>query len=260
MSKQQFNTYAKFYDLLYKDKNYAKEALYVDALISKYFSSKNKNYPSLLDLACGTGKHLFELSSLGYPNLAGSDISASMIELASSKAKELNKQIEFYNYSFQQANRIPGKFDVIVSMFSAINYIITLEDQLQTFRNIHGLLNDKGIFVFDYWNGNAVIRDYSPVKVLRKKEASKEIIRISETDVDTIEQKVSVKFSCLYLEENELQNQFEEIHQLHYYHFSEMYNLLNTTGFTVIHMSPFLEMTENVKPYDWNISIIAQKN
>jgi SAM-dependent methyltransferase len=259
MSKDQFNTYAKFYDLLYKDKNYAKEALYIDALVNKYFSSKNKNYLSLLDLACGTGKHLFELSSLGYSHVAGSDISASMIKLASSKAQELNKKIDFYNYSFQQANKVPGKFHVVVSMFSAINYITTLEDQLQAFKNIHGLLNDTGLFIFDYWNGNAVLRDYSPVKVLRKKENAAEIIRISETNIDAIKQDVFVKFSCLYLEEDKIIDQFEEIHHLHYYHFSEIRNLLYAAGFKIIHISPFMEMNENVSSHDWNVSIVAQK-
>jgi SAM-dependent methyltransferase len=254
----QFSTYARFYNLLYKDKDYAKEAAYIHNLINRH-CSKSKKDLSLLDLACGTGKHLFELSDAGYTNLHGSDIAEAMITVAKENAVRLNKDIEFYNYSFQQSHQIPKKFDVVLSMFSAVNYIISFEDQLQTFRNIHGLLNEDGLFIFDYWNGNAVIRDYSPVKVLRKKDDQSEIIRISNTEIDMIRQSATVTFNCLYFEENRKINEFEEKHHLHYYHFSEMSNLLEMAGFTILHQSPFLEPEKQTASHDWNISIVARK-
>jgi len=258
MSSQQFNTYAKFYNLLYKDKDYAKEARYIHNLINNY-SLQQTSELKLLDLACGTGKHLSELSNFGYNGLFGSDISPAMIEVARQSAAESKKNIEFYNYSFQQSDNIPGKFDVVISMFSAVNYITSFNDQLQTFRNVHKLLHYDGLFIFDFWNGNAVVRDFSPVKVLRKNDNQSEIIRISKTGIDLIEQKATVIFNCLYFEDQVKLNEFEEVHQLHYYFFSEMHNLLEIAGFTLLHQSPFLEPDKKVDPYDWNISIIAQK-
>jgi SAM-dependent methyltransferase len=258
MSATQFNTYAKFYNLFYKDKDYPKEAGYIHALVQKY-STKNKKDLHLLDLACGTGRHLLELSKMGYQHLSGSDIAAPMIEVAKKNTADSGNEIKLYNYSFQQADQVPGKFDVVTSMFSAVNYIVTFEDQLKTFRNIHGLLEKDGIFIFDYWNGNAVTRDYSPVKILRKQDEDSEIVRISETSLDLVEQSVTVNYTCIYLENQQKTIEFKEVHHLHYYYFSEMKNLLEIAGFEIIHLSPFPEADRAVAPYDWNISIVAQK-
>lgn len=254
----QFDFYAAFYDLLYKDKDYKGESEYIDKLISE-FLNKEKSNTSLLDLACGTGKHLFELSSKGYASLSGSDISNSMIEIAKQNAEIKAKKVVFYNHSFQEADKINQTFDVVISMFSAMNYLTSYTDQSKTLSNIHSLLNSGGIFIFDYWNGCAVTESYSPVKVLKKKQDEAEIIRISETNLDLIDQTATVKFTCNYFKDDLRIANFEETHYLHYYYFSEMKNLLVSHGFEILHVSPFMHMDKSVTPQEWNISIIAKK-
>jgi SAM-dependent methyltransferase len=258
MADSQFDTYAKFYDLLYWDKNYSGEAAFIDNLITEAFKADAKNL-ELLDLACGTGRHLFELKKLGYSRLAGSDISDRMIDVARKVSNENKLPISFHNYSFQEANKIPGNFQVILSMFSAVNYLTTFEDQLLTFRNIHGLLKRNGLFIFDFWNGNAVARDYSPMRVVHKKAADNELIRISETTIDRLTQNVSVKFKCLYFEDGTKQTEFEEIHKLHYYYCPEIINLLSTTGFRIRRIVPFMAPDKELDPFEWNITIVAEK-
>lgn len=252
----QFKEYAAFYDLLYKDKDYAGEATYIDQLMGK-FLKKKKSDVQLLDLACGTGKHLRELRGMGYGKLFGSDISGSMIEVAKKASK--GNDIQFFNFSFQDACKINRKFDVITSMFSAVNYITTYEDQSKTLKNIHDLLLPGGLFIFDFWNGNAVVRDYSPVKILRKNRGDAEIMRISETTLDVINQGVTVKFTCSYFEGSKRKLEFVETHNLHYYFFSEIRNLLVSHHFDIVHTSPFMHLKKDLSPSDWNISIIARK-
>jgi len=254
----QFDVYAAFYDLLYKDKDYKGESDYIDKLIQK-FSKKEKSKTSLLDLACGTGKHLFELSSKGYASLTGSDISNSMIEIAKKHAEIKSKKIAFYNHSFQESDKINQTFDVVISMFSAMNYLTSYDDQSKTLSNIHSLLKKDGLFIFDYWNGCAVTENYSPVKVLKKKQDDAEIIRISETKLDLIDQRATVKFTCNYFKDNLRIADFEETHFLHYYYFSEMKNLIVSHGFEILHISPFMQMDNIATPQEWNISIIAKK-
>lgn len=48
------DVYLRYYDLLYKDKDYKREADYVDALIKKYHPEP-KSIKNLLELGCGTG-------------------------------------------------------------------------------------------------------------------------------------------------------------------------------------------------------------
>lgn len=253
-----FDAYAAFYDLLYKDKNYKGESEYIDQLINK-FSNRDKSKTSLLDLACGTGKHLLELASKGYASLSGSDISKAMIEIARKNSALEQKQITYHNYSFQEADKVNQQFDIVISMFSAVNYLTSYADQSKTLTNIHGLLKPDGLFIFDFWNGCAVTESYSPVKVVRKKQGDNEIIRISETSLDLIDQSATVKFTCNYFRNNERIADFEETHFLHYYYFSEMKNLLSAHGFKVLHMAPFMHMDKIVTPQDWNISVIARK-
>lgn len=255
---EQFNVYAAFYDLLYKDKDYKGEAAYIDSLLQE-FVRKDRGNVKLLDLACGTGKHLMQLSRLGYSKLNGSDISASMIDVARSAVSKNGMDIEFFNHSFQEANQINRKYDVVISMFSAVNYLTNYEDQRSTLQNVHGLLEHGGMFIFDYWNGNAVTTQFSPLKVLRKKNGNTEIMRISETSIDQITQDAIVKFTCLYFEDDKKVSEFQETHHLHYYYFPEIKNLLAANGFELVHISPFMKMHAPISAAEWNISIVAKK-
>jgi SAM-dependent methyltransferase len=254
----QFDVYSAFYDLLYKDKNYKGEAEYIDQLITRFLQN-DKPKTSLLDLACGTGRHLFELSEKGYASLSGSDISTSMIDIAEKNAAAQRKSVTLYRHSFQESHKIGGTFDVVISMFSAMNYLTSYADQSKTLTNIHGLLSKGGLFIFDYWNGCAVTETYSPVKVLRKKQDDAEIIRISETNLDLVTQQATVKFTCNYFKNNERIADFQETHSLHYYYFAEIKNLLATHGFEILQMSPFMSIDKAIAPDEWNISVIAKK-
>src|SRR5688500_15137281 len=103
MEITQFEKYASFYDMLYQHKDYKSEAAYIDEIINK-FVKKDRENTRVLDLACGTGKHIFELYQQGY-QVAGSDISAQMIEVAREKALIKNFEIPFFNHSFQEADK-----------------------------------------------------------------------------------------------------------------------------------------------------------
>lgn len=258
MEKKQFEeSYSEFYDLLYQDKEYDKEALFIDSLIKEL-----PHYQpdlAVLDLACGTGKHLLELSKIGFNNLSGSDIAESMVKISQERFKVENRNASFYNYSFQNSNRIIGKFDVIISMFSAINYLTSYEDQLKSFKNINGLLNKDGVFIFDYWNGNAVIDHYSPVRVLKKRDAEKDIMRISQNEINRLDQLVTVNFDCYLFKNKVLDLHFSEVHYMHYYFFSEINNLLSAAGFEVVKLVPFMDLEKDIDPLDWNITIMTRK-
>ena len=60
--KELFNGIAKYYDLLYEDKETKSEVLYLDCLLKEY----GKEINSILEFGMGTGRHAKELISLGY--------------------------------------------------------------------------------------------------------------------------------------------------------------------------------------------------
>ena len=77
-----FRKYAKYYDLLYKDKDYYNETLYISKIIKK--STKGKK---ILEIGCGTGSHAIELSKKGF-QVCGIDNSKQMISAAKKKNKK----------------------------------------------------------------------------------------------------------------------------------------------------------------------------
>lgn len=253
----QFNQYAEFYDLLYREKNYVGESEYIAKIIRKLLPER-KAPTRVLDLACGTGKHVFQLESMGF-TMEGSDISANMIAVAKESASKNGSQAVFYNHSFQESHQIPKKYDVVISMFSAMDYLTKFDDLIRTLENISNLLTDDGIFIFDYWNGNAVTRDYDPVKAIRRSDANGELLRISETALDIVQQIATVKFTCMYFVDGKRVHDFTEYHPMRYYFFQEMANILTSRGWEIIYTSPFMKFDAPLDPYEWNISIGLKK-
>lgn len=250
-----FADYSEFYDLLYEDKPYHAEACFVAGLLARYARPASP-VRTILDLACGTGRHCFELETMGYV-VEGSDLSAPMIRRAEAAAAARGSKAIFHNRSFQDANLIGKHYDAVISMFSAIDYLTTHHDLMLSLGNIHRLLPPGGLFVFDYWNGNAVIKDYSPVREVRKQKGHLEIVRTSTTGLDVVKQIAEVNFRFTCLADGVSQHQFSEQHKVRYFFFREIETYLELCGFELIHRSGF--MLETFSPDDWNIAIVARK-
>ena len=251
-----FLKYAKFYDMLYSDKDYKEESKFIDALINK-FIKKPKNEIKILDLACGTGKHAMEFYDLGYI-VEGSDISKDMTDVATIEAKEKNKKIKFYNESFQTCNTIKKKYDAIVAMFGAIDYVVNVDELNKTFNNIRDLLASGGIFIFDFWNGNAVIKRYSKE---RKKEVGlgeNKVIRTSNTTLDLVKQRALVKFNFDLSSKGQKIETFAEEHLIRYFFIQEMHDFLQLKGFSILHKCFFLESESKLLGSEWNVSFVVQ--
>ena len=120
--------YSKYYDLLYKEKDYKDEAKYINDLIQKFSPI---NCKTLLDIGCGTGKHLKFFKELGYL-VSGIDLSQDMINEAK---KKLGQNQGLFCCSSTEFD-LNSKFDVIISLFHVMNYIIKNEDLEKTFKNI----------------------------------------------------------------------------------------------------------------------------
>ncbi|MGZ3885477.1 MAG: class I SAM-dependent methyltransferase, partial [Bacteroidia bacterium] len=97
---------------------------------------------SVLDIGCGTGLYLKDLTGKGY-ELSGIDMSGEMIEVAS---KEL-PDVKFYTGDFMTCT-FPGKFDLIYSV-SVLEYIAR-NDLDAHFARLAGCLNAGGIIFIHY--------------------------------------------------------------------------------------------------------------
>lgn len=71
-----FGDYARYYNLLYQDKEYAAETEFILECLTRYGGMP----ATLLDLGCGTGRHALEMARRGVC-VTGVDMSATMLEM-----------------------------------------------------------------------------------------------------------------------------------------------------------------------------------
>ena len=251
--------YSTYYDLLYRDKDYAAEAAFVVQLIERHAPlAAPPASRSLLDLACGTGRHAAEFARRGF-RVAGSDPSSGMLRCAAENCARAGVQVDLYPHSFQTADRIGRRFTVVTAMFSALNYLTTYGDLARTLRAVDRLIEPGGIFIFDFWNGNAVLDGYSPVRVKEIADGTRRLLRTSETTLDPLRQTAQVHYHVVLSEGATILADFVEDHHVRYYFPQEMVDVLEVHGFDVVQRCPFMQADAPLTPLDWNVSYVARK-
>src|SRR3989338_3363014 len=116
---------AKYYDLIYDDKDYKHEAQEVLQLIRKYKKSKGNK---LLEVACGSGKHLQYLKNEF--ECMGLDLNKDILNIA----KKNHPNLKFEEGNMTNFN-LHQKFDVITCLFSSIGYVRTYDNIIKTINN-----------------------------------------------------------------------------------------------------------------------------
>ncbi len=206
-----FNNYARYYDLLYKDKDYGAEAKYIHTLIRRH----TPNAKSILELGCGTGVHATILAEMGY-TLHGVDMSTEMLETAkarlSNRSRDLSENLSFSHGDIRTV-RLDKKFDAIISLFHVMSYQTTNEDLLASFATAKSHLNPGGIFIFDCWYGPAVISEKPAVRVKRLEDEQILVTRIAEPVMHAAKNIVDVHYHVFI--KNKANNIVEELHEVH---------------------------------------------
>jgi SAM-dependent methyltransferase len=252
-----FRDYAAVYDLIYADKDYAGEAGFVADLCRRFLPDRPVATIDIADVACGTGRHALELARLGF-RLEGSDISPDMVDIAKAAAAKARPPIQFHCESFQTCANIRKRFDVVLAMFASIGYLTEWSDFKRALLNIESLLRPGGIFVFDVWNGAAVVKHYSPLKTRRAQGLDMTVERVSRTQVDEMRQIADVRFDFTVHRNGNERQSFHEQHRVRYYFPRELEDLLSALGFRTILRCPFMEPERELRPTDWNMTFIVQ--
>jgi SAM-dependent methyltransferase len=153
-----FAGYSRYYDLLYRDKDYNAEALYISQLIKRHAPDA----VSIMEIGCGTGAHASELAALGY-SVEGVDMSAGMLEAADARSRDLTPDIQSrlsFTHGDARSVRLGKKFDVVISLFHVMSYQTSNADLAAAFETAMQHLKPDGVFIFDCWYGPAVLRQW----------------------------------------------------------------------------------------------------
>jgi len=244
--------YANAYDYLYQDKDYEKECDFVEEIFKKH----GKSVKTILDLGCGTGGHALVLAKRGY-KVVGVDHSEEMLKVARMKAKKAGLKIDFHKSSIQDL-KLNEIFDAIISMFAVMSYQTHNEDVALACKKAKQHLKQGGVFIFDVWNGLAVITEHPTQMVKEVARGNERIIRITKPTVDTVSHTVDVKFEVLMLKGDKVISETEEIHKVRFFFPQEIKYFLEVAGFSDIQFCPFLKLDEPLSSKDWNMSVIAK--
>ncbi|HKK16251.1 MAG TPA: class I SAM-dependent methyltransferase [Gammaproteobacteria bacterium] len=229
-----FNDYAQYYDLIYKNKNYREEAQYTHNLISKY----RPGCKSLLDIGCGTGRHIIEFIKLGY-NVTGVDISPRMIELAEKNIKsshpgDVTPSLITHDVRTLAMDR---EFDVIVSLFHVMSYQTSDPDINNAFSSIRKHMGPCGIFIFDFWYAPAVLCSKPEKRKNRYTINNLEITRIALPEIHEEKNLVDVNYQLIINDdEGILIQEILETHSMRYYSTSDIETYLAMHGFRLLDM------------------------
>lgn len=246
-----FNYYAQYYNLLYKDKDYQKEADYIQHLIRQY---SNTDSQSVIDFGCGTGIHASFLSAHGY-QVDGVDLSEQMIRLARQKETDT---LHFHVGDITTVN-LKKKVDVVVSLFHVFSYINSNDDVEKLLDNVSCHLKSGGLFIFDCWYGPAVLTDRPAVRVKRFEDENFSITRIAEPVLHPNDNIVDVKYEITVEEKRgKPAEKISEVHSMRYFFQPELELFLHDHGFFLVRCEEW--MTGNDPGFGtWGVCWIARK-
>ena len=209
---------AKFYDLIYHWKDYAKESHRIKEIIVKYKKSHGKQ---LLDVGCGTGKHLEYFKDIY--SCTGVDLNDEILDVARENIK---------NVIFRQADMVNldlnFKFDVITCLFSAIGHVKTYSNLEKTIQNFASHLENGGVVIIEpwftksiYWVGHPGMTTYDS-----------EEIKIARLNSTKLEGDISVmEMHYLIAEKNKDVKYFVETHELGLFEIDKSLEIMKDAGF-----------------------------
>jgi SAM-dependent methyltransferase len=229
-----FGNYSRYYDLLYRDKDYAAEAEFMVKLIKQHSSSAKR----ILELGCGTGKHAALLAEKGY-EMHGVDRSVAMLEAAEARrqnqAPELQTRLQFSQGDVRDVQAGSG-FDVVMSLFHVVSYQTTNDDLLAMFSNAHTHLKDGGSFIFDYWYGPAVLTDRPTERIKHMESDAIQVTRYAKPVMRPNESIVDVNYTIEITDKaTKTLETLHETHHMRYLFAGEIELLARATGFKVQH-------------------------
>lgn len=251
-----FAGYSRYYDLLYRDKDYAGEARYVADLIRKHAPHARH----LMEIGSGTGAHAAEWAQMGF-TVAGVDRSEGMLEAAEARRSSLNPEIA-ERLSFREGDartvRLGKRFDAVTSLFHVMSYQTSNSDLAAAFRTAREHLAPGGVFVFDCWYGPAVIRQWPSVTTKNLSDESTSVVRTAEPTVYHNENAVDVSYTVVVTDiATRHEETLHETHRMRYLFTPEIELALATAGMTLVESRAW--MTDDPPGVDsWSACYVAR--
>jgi SAM-dependent methyltransferase len=143
MNEGSYEKSARIYDLLYVGtgiKDYHAEVAELDRLIKESCPTAR----TLLDVACGTGAHLAELSRRY--EVEGADLSPAMLKVA----RERLPGVPLHQADMRELD-LGRSFDAVICLFSSIGYVTDPSEMRSTVARLAAHVAPGGVLILDGW-------------------------------------------------------------------------------------------------------------
>lgn len=135
-----------YYHKLYRQRDEQEAAAFIERLIGHLQPAAGS---TMLDVACGKGRHSLTLAQMGY-QVTGIDLSAQSIAAA---RKMESTRLEFFQHDMRQPFRI-NYYDYAFNFFTSFGYFRTRREHDAAIRTIAQSIHLDGTLVIDYLNAH----------------------------------------------------------------------------------------------------------
>ena len=144
--KDWFNS--PYYHLLYNNRDNKEAAAFIDKLL-EYLQPAGG--ASMLDVACGRGRHSRYLADKGF-NVTGIDLSINSINAAK---KLENEHLSFFQHDMRLPFRV-NYYNFVFNFFTSFGYFDSRRENENALRMMKNALRPGGCLVLDYLNSTYV--------------------------------------------------------------------------------------------------------
>lgn len=246
-----FSKYARHYDLYYAHKDYSGEVDFVLELASRF----GLQPITVLDMGCGTGKHLFELVKRGL-KADGFDISPEMSKAARTRSVGLDVGVAQGDLRTFRNGR---QYDLVLAMFAVMGYLTTNDDLMAGLKTAREHLRPGGLFIFDCWFGSAVLAQQPEERSHEYQNGKQTVLRKVTPFLDPIEQVVTVHYEVISRDGDGIETVSVEDHRMRFMFVQEMKLAMRACGLDLVYACPFMDLSGKLTAKTWNVTFVSRR-
>ena len=177
---------------------------------------------TILDLACGHGRHANQLAQQGY-KVTGVDISGDFLAIARREARDLGLDVQYLQQDLRQLS-LSESFDAVLSLFTSFGYF-EHDENIQLLARVRNSLKPGGRFILDLPSRDGLMAAFRPFTVVEKgNDLMAEQIKFDPVDGTLHNHRILVRDG----------NVRKVDFSLHLYNASQVREMLQRVGFTQI--------------------------
>lgn len=249
------NLYARHYDLMYGKKDYAAEVDFYHALIRKYAPRTARR---VVSFGAGTLNHEMRLARRGFV-IDGVELSSEMVRLARKKiAAEKLKNIRVMHGDMRSFKSAP-RYDIALSMFNAVSYCDGLKELKKVMLSASHTLKPGGIFIFDFWNAEAVAKSPPQNRWAKFTARGTELYRLTNPVLMPGTDCFDLSIELIAFEQKRLVGRELEHHRVCAWRMPDIKKMLAESGLRLVTAGRFMDAAKSVSAASWSAFAVAKK-